>query len=111
MLKKKNNNNKRILLISKYNDLSKIYYYNTRNNKKIYKIIPSPNFYFDPKRNRLRKILNRKMKRNILVNNYSILGFNNNNNNSKNISSLIKMKTGHIILQIPYLKLFILYKE
>ena len=97
------------IVISRYNDLSKIYDIKTN---ALYKIIPSPNYYYNFKQNCFVEIIDKKTKKNILKYDYSILGFDyNNNKNNKNIPSLIKQKTGYIVLKIPYLKLIKLYKE
>lgn len=98
-------NNK--ILISNYNDLSKLY--NIKDNK-LYKVIPSPNHFYSTKRNRLYKVLNNKNKQKILIDNYSILGFNNSSSDD-NVARLIKFKSGRIVLKIPYLKLIKLYME
>ena len=84
------------IFYSKYNDLSKIYDMKT---KMLIKIIPSPIHYFDCKENKIGKIpVN-------LLNKYSILGINKNNNNTNNRATLIKLKSGFIALKIPYMNI------
>ena len=98
------------VLISKHYDLSKIY--DIRTNK-IYKVIPSPTLCFDSNRNKLTKILSNTVRKKIISENFSILGFDKDNANSDkndNIAHLIKFKTGHIALKIPYTKIIELSK-
>ena len=100
---------KKQLLMSKYNDLGKII--DATDNNKVTKIIPSPHYYYEPRRNEFIQIVNDK-----IAIKYSILGLNNdddnnniNNDNAKPI--LIKLKTGDIALKIPYVELLKLFKE
>ena len=89
--------------MSKYNDLEKIINFS---DNKIIKKIPSPNYYYNYKQKKIYRIIKNK---DIAVNKYSLLGFNSPIN--RNHAYLIKLKSGHIALRIPYTKLFILYKE
>ena len=103
------------LYMSKYNDLSKIY--NINDDKKVIKTIYSPKYYYNVRLRKIEKISNLIKNDNILVNNYSILGLNNNNNNNDNDdddddkAKLLKLESGYIVLKIPYLRLFKIYKE
>ena len=116
--KRANNNNNnssnsyRRVMISKHYDLSKIY--DVRTNK-IYKVIPSPTMYFDSENNKLSEILSNTLREKIISENFSILGFDNasvnsDNDDDNNVAHLIKFKTGHIALKIPYTKLIKLSK-
>ena len=68
---------KKTILVSKYNDLSKIYkiklneIYNIKKENKVYRIIPSPNQYYNYKRDRMSDIINESKYGNVSNHNYS----------------------------------------
>ena len=94
------------ILFSKYNDLSEIY----NHENKLININQSPNQYYNAYYNTFRPVIDKQLKQNLL-DNYSILGLDNNNNNNDDVARLIKFKSGFIALKIPYLKLITLYKD
>ena len=98
---------KQKILFSKYNDLSKIY--DLKSNKWM-KTIPSPSYYYDSKRKVFEEIININDTGPILIKKYSVLGFNDKDNNNEK-AALVKFQSGFIALKIPYLKLFKLYKD